>query len=87
MWRHSLLYACCDALQPCSGACRIVAGVRAGVSGLMMLPAHFWQHTNFCPSAEQTGRSFPTEAVDWPDIEVRAVPGVQTAAAVDATSA
>lgn len=47
----------------------------------MMLPTHFWQNTNFCPEAESKGRRFPTDAVaDWTSIEVRAVPGVKTAA-------
>jgi hypothetical protein len=55
----------------------------AATSGLMMMPAHFWQNTNFCPALEN-GRRFPTPEVDWPSIEVRAVPGIRTAAAAAA---
>ena len=53
-------------------------GFVAGTGGLMMLPAHFWSNTNFCPN-------FPVAKVDWTAIQVSAVPGVQLPTARDVT--
>ena len=46
-----------------------IPGVCAGVSSMLVLPAHFWLNTNFCPT-------FPIAKVKWTTADYKPVPGV-----------